>query len=157
MEAEEASGPADAGRSVRLRPGRGAEGREILGWSFAVEVCAEPEHQLVTGRWLAIGRAGRRTRHCAGLCGLANERRRFGCRRRSSCLRREGEPSDISRIQRLYRERGSRCASCILVARPSARGRPSSRGEGERVPVHRPRPVRRRPALSTFGETLSAP
>lgn len=37
---------------------------------------------------------------------LANERRRFGYRRLFVLLRREGEPSGISRIYRLYREEG---------------------------------------------------
>jgi transposase InsO family protein len=37
---------------------------------------------------------------------LANERRRFGYRRLFVLLRREGEPSGINRIQRLYREEG---------------------------------------------------
>ena len=37
---------------------------------------------------------------------LANERRRFGYRRLFILLRREGEPSGISRIYRLYREEG---------------------------------------------------
>jgi len=36
---------------------------------------------------------------------LANERRRFGCRRLFVLLRREGEPSGINRIYRLYREK----------------------------------------------------
>lgn len=36
---------------------------------------------------------------------LANERRRFGYRRLSVLLRRDGEPSGINRIYRLYRER----------------------------------------------------
>ena len=35
---------------------------------------------------------------------LANERRRFGYRRLFVLLRREGEPSGINRIYRLYRE-----------------------------------------------------
>jgi transposase InsO family protein len=35
---------------------------------------------------------------------LANERRRFGYRRLFILLRREGEPSGINRIHRLYRE-----------------------------------------------------
>ena len=35
---------------------------------------------------------------------LANERRRFGYRRLFALLRREGEPSGINRIYRLYRE-----------------------------------------------------
>jgi transposase InsO family protein len=46
----------------------------------------------------------------AALCGrlrdLANERRRFGYRRLFVLLRREGEPSGINRIYRLYREEG---------------------------------------------------
>lgn len=37
---------------------------------------------------------------------LANERRRFGCRRLFVLLRREGEPSGINRIYRLYSEEG---------------------------------------------------
>lgn len=39
------------------------------------------------------------------LCELANERRRFGCRRLFVLLRREGEPSEINRIYRLYSEK----------------------------------------------------
>ena len=37
---------------------------------------------------------------------LANDRRRFGYRRLFVLLRREGEPSGINRIYRLYREEG---------------------------------------------------
>ena len=37
---------------------------------------------------------------------LANERRRFGYRRLFILLRREGEPSGVNRIHRLYREEG---------------------------------------------------
>jgi hypothetical protein len=37
---------------------------------------------------------------------LANARWRFGCRRLFVLLRREGEPSGINRICRLYREEG---------------------------------------------------
>ena len=37
---------------------------------------------------------------------LANERKRFGYRRLFVLLRREGEPSGINRIYRLYREEG---------------------------------------------------
>lgn len=37
---------------------------------------------------------------------LANARRRFGYRRLFVLLRREGEPSGINRIYRLYREEG---------------------------------------------------
>ncbi len=37
---------------------------------------------------------------------LASERRRFGYRRLFILLRREGEPSGINRIHRLYREEG---------------------------------------------------
>ena len=37
---------------------------------------------------------------------LANERRRFGYRRLFVLLRREGEPSGLNRIHRLYREEG---------------------------------------------------
>ena len=41
---------------------------------------------------------------------LANERRRFGYRRLFILLRREGEPSGVNRIHRLYREEGLRGA-----------------------------------------------
>ena len=37
---------------------------------------------------------------------LANQRRRFGYRRLFILLRREGEPSGVNRIYRLYREEG---------------------------------------------------
>ena len=37
---------------------------------------------------------------------LANDRRRFGYRRLFILLRREGEPSGVNRIYRLYREEG---------------------------------------------------
>jgi transposase InsO family protein len=37
---------------------------------------------------------------------LANERRRFGYRRLFILLRKEGEPSGVNRIYRLYREEG---------------------------------------------------
>jgi hypothetical protein len=40
------------------------------------------------------------------LCDQANERRRFGHRRLFVLLRREGGPSGINRIYRLYREEG---------------------------------------------------
>jgi|SRR5215203_3711791 len=65
---------------------------------------------------------------------LANERRRFGYRRLFIMLRREGEPSGINRIYRLYREEGLVCASAegrrraigirapiVVEARPNAR------------------------------------
>lgn len=42
----------------------------------------------------------------ARLRDLANERRRFGCWRLFILLRREGEPSGVNRIHRLYREEG---------------------------------------------------
>jgi transposase InsO family protein len=42
----------------------------------------------------------------ARLRDLANERRRFGYRRLFILLRREGEPSGLNRICRLYREEG---------------------------------------------------
>jgi putative transposase len=48
---------------------------------------------------------------------LANERRRFGYRRLFIMLRREGEPSGINRIYRLYREEG------LMVRKRKARRR----------------------------------
>jgi len=65
---------------------------------------------------------------------LANERRRFGYRRLFVLLRREGEPSGINRIYRLYREEGLTVrkrrarrkavgtrAPILVEARPNAR------------------------------------
>lgn len=65
---------------------------------------------------------------------LANERRRFGYRRLFIMLRREGEPSGINRIYRLYREEGLAVrkrkgrkraigvrAPILVEARPNAR------------------------------------
>lgn len=50
---------------------------------------------------------------------LANGRRRFGCRRLFVLLRREGGPSGINRIYRLYRAEG------LTVRKRKARGRRS--------------------------------
>jgi transposase InsO family protein len=65
---------------------------------------------------------------------LAKERRRFGYRRLFILLRREGEPSGINRIYRLYREEGLTVrkrrtrrravgtrAPILVEARPNAR------------------------------------
>jgi transposase InsO family protein len=61
---------------------------------------------------------------------LANERRRFGYRRLHILLRREGEPSGINRVYRLYREEGlgvrkrravGTRVPILVAARPNAR------------------------------------
>jgi putative transposase len=56
---------------------------------------------------------------------LANERKRFGYRRLFILLRREGEPSGINRIYRLYREEG------LTVRKRRAR----RRAVGARAPI----------------------
>ena len=56
---------------------------------------------------------------------MANERRRFGYRRLFVLLRREGEPSGINRIYRLYREEG------LSVRKRKAR----RRAVGTRAPI----------------------
>jgi transposase InsO family protein len=56
---------------------------------------------------------------------LANERRRFGYRRLFILLRREGEPSGINRIYRLYREEG------LMVRKRRTR----RRAVGTRAPI----------------------
>ena len=56
---------------------------------------------------------------------LANERRRFGYRRLHILLRREGEPSCVNRISRLYREEG------LAVRKRRAR----RRAVGTRAPI----------------------
>ena len=61
----------------------------------------------------------------ARLRALANERRRFGYRRLFILLRREGEPSGINRIYRLYREEG------LAVRKRRAR----RKAIGTRVPI----------------------
>ena len=63
-----------------------------------------------------VGADRKMIRYCSGrpadtalrgrLRELANERRRFGYRRLFVLLRREGEPSGINRVYRLYREEG---------------------------------------------------
>jgi putative transposase len=56
---------------------------------------------------------------------LANERKRFGYRRLFVLLRREGEPTGINRIDRLYREEG------LTVRKRRAR----RRAVGSRAPI----------------------
>ena len=56
---------------------------------------------------------------------LANERRRFGYRRLFILLRREGEPSVVNRIYRLYREEG------LAVRKRRSR----RRADGTRAPI----------------------
>ena len=61
----------------------------------------------------------------AKLRDLANERRRFGYRRLFILLRRDGEPSGVNRIYRLYREEG------LSVRKRKAR----RRAVGTRTPI----------------------
>ena len=61
----------------------------------------------------------------ARLRNLANERRRFGYRRLFILLRRDGEPSGVNRIYRLYREEG------LTVRKRRAR----RRAMGMRAPI----------------------
>ena len=56
---------------------------------------------------------------------LANERRRFGYRRLFVLLKRDGEPSGVNRIYRLYREEG------LSVRKRKAR----RRAVGTRAPI----------------------
>ena len=60
------------------------------------------DRQMVRYRSMRPPETALRTR----LRELANERRRFGYRRLFILLRREGEPSGINRVYRLYREEG---------------------------------------------------
>jgi transposase InsO family protein len=70
---------------------------------------------------VATGLAGHLTPSFgARLRELASERRRFGYRQLFVLLRREGEPSGINRIHRLYREEG--LAVRKRRARPKACG-----------------------------------
>jgi transposase InsO family protein len=70
-------------------------------------------------------RRPRETELRARLRDLANQRRRFGYRRLFILLRREGEPSGVNRIYRLYREEG------LTVRKRRAR----RRAGGTRTPI----------------------
>jgi putative transposase len=72
------------------------------------------------------------------LCDLANARRRFGYRRLFILLRRDGEPSGINRIYRLYREEGLTVRKRRARRRAQqGRGADPDRGGCQRPPVSR--------------------
>src|SRR5438105_7859185 len=114
-QAEEASGRCDARQ-------RGAEGtvvKKLVRPAAKREAVALLEHmfEMSERRACTVIAADRKTVRYrskrpadselrARLRELANERRRFGYRRLFILLRREGEPSGINRIYRLYREEG---------------------------------------------------
>ena len=75
---------------------------------------------------------------------LANQRRRFGYRRLFILLRREGEPSGINRIYRLYREEG------LTVRKRRAR----RRAVGTRIPILVEARVNARWSLASFITSL---
>jgi transposase InsO family protein len=132
-EAEEAAGGPDAG-------GRGAEGASVKNGRARRQARSR---RASAGRHGPVGAAGLffvgadrkmiRYRSCrppetelrGRLRDLANERRRFGYRRLFILLRREGEPSGINRIYRLYREEG------LAVRKRRAR----RRAVGTRAPI----------------------
>lgn len=64
---------------------------------------------------------------------MANERRRFVYRRLFVLLRREGEPSGINRIYRLFRDEGLTVRNAKRAARRSASARRSWSRQG---PMH---------------------
>ena len=88
--------------------------------------------------------------NCAAGAQNSNERRSFGYRRPFILLRREGEPSGINRIYRLYREEGLtvRKAKGTTLGGWNTRSDPG-RGATECAMVTglRARPVRLRPPL----------
>ena len=75
---------------------------------------------------------------------LANERRRFGYRRLFILLRREGEPSGINRISRLYSEEGLTVRKCSAPQSPRHKGPDPDRSTGQcpLVAGFCPRPIR---------------
>jgi putative transposase len=77
---------------------------------------------------------------------LANQRRRFGYRRLFILLRREGEPSGINRIYRLYREEG------LTVRKRRAR----RRAVGTRTPILVEAKVNARWSLDFVHDQLAA-
>ena len=131
---EEALGRADAGRRRTAR----ASLKKMVGPAVKREAVAHLQAMmgLSERRACSIVNADRkmiRYRSCrppdtelrARLRDLANERRRFGYRRLFVLLRRDGEPSGINRIYRLYREEG------LTVRKRRAR----RRAVGTRAPI----------------------
>ena len=142
-EAEEAAGRADARCGSATR----ASVKKMVGPAAKRAAVAhlEAEMGLSERRACSIVGADRKmvryrsrrppdTELRARLRELANERRRFGYRRLFVLLRREGEPSGINRIHRLYREEGLAVrkrrarrkavgtrAPILVEARPNAR------------------------------------
>ena len=158
-EAEEASGRADAGcggaarASVKKMVGPAAKREAVAHLQAAMGLSERRACSIVGADRKMIRYRSRRppdTELRARLRELANERRRFGYRRLFILLRREGEPSGINRIYRLYREEGLtvRKRRARRKAVGSAGADPGgSKAECALVARLRPRPVRQRPAL----------
>ena len=111
-------------------PPASAKASRIFGPRWACRNGGPARSSAPTARWSVTAHAGRQTpsfgRNCAtSPTNLANERKRFGYRRLFVLLRRDGEPSGINRIYRLYREEG-------LTAR---KRRARRRAVGSRAPI----------------------
>ncbi|WP_427024553.1 IS3 family transposase [Aureimonas ureilytica] len=133
-EAEEATGRADAGRGGAP----GTSGKKMVGPVAKREAVAHLRAVMGLSERRACQIVGAdrkmvRYQSCkppeielrGKLRDLANERRRFGYRRLFVLLRRDGEPSRINRIYRLYREEG------LTVRKRRAR----RRAVGTRAPI----------------------
>ena len=133
-QAQEAAGGADAGCSCDA----GAAVKKMVGPALKREAVVHLRAMmgLSERRACSIVGADRKTVRYrsrrppdtalrAQLRDLANERRRFGYRRLFVLLRRDGEPSGINRIYRLYREEGLTVRKC----------RARRRAVGTRAPI----------------------
>ncbi len=116
------------GQVIPLMVGPAAKREAVVHLCTAWEMSERRACTLITADRTMIRYRSRRppeTELRARLRELANQRRRFGYRRLFILLRREGEPSGINRIYRLYREEG------LTVRKRRAR----RRAVGSRTPI----------------------
>ena len=107
--------------------GPAAKREAVVHLRTALEMSERRACTLIADRTMIRYRSRRppETELRARLRELANQRRRFGYRRLFILLRREGEPSGVNRIYRLYREEG------LTVRKRRAR----RRAVGTRTPI----------------------
>ena len=116
------------GQVIPLMVGPAAKREAVVHLCTALEMSERRACTLIAADRTMIRYRSRRppeTELRARLRELANQRRRFGYRRRFILLRREGEPSGVNRIYRLYREEG------LTVRKRRAR----RRAVGTRTPI----------------------
>ncbi|WP_348627532.1 IS3 family transposase [Rhizobium sp. R339] len=133
-EAEEAAGRTDAGcsraprASCKKMVGPVAQREAVTHLKAVMGLSERRAYQIISADRKTIRYRSSRPPEVelrAKLRDLANERRRFGYRRLFILLRRDGEPSGVNRIYRLYREEG------LSVRKRKAR----RRAVGTRAPI----------------------